>query len=71
MSGLASSGMRLSIRLQVGRPARVMRSVALAAALFPAAGGAPARALDIGPKAIPLTVAGVAVEIPVTGKLDA
>jgi hypothetical protein len=31
----------------------------------------PARALDLGPKAIPLTIAGVSLEIPVIGTLDA
>jgi hypothetical protein len=30
----------------------------------------PADALDVGPKSLPLTVAGVPVEIPVTGSLD-
>ena len=38
----------------------------------PLAGAAPGRAsaLDVGPKSLPLTVAGVAVEIPVAGSLD-
>ena len=43
----------------------------LAAAILMGEAGFPARALDVGPKNIPLTVAGVPVEIPVTGSLDA
>jgi hypothetical protein len=50
---------------------RAARSALLAAALLFGSAACPARALDVGPKNIPLTVAGVPVEIPVTGSLDA
>jgi hypothetical protein len=50
---------------------RPVSSAMLAAAILMGGGVCRARALDVGPKNIPLTVAGVAVEIPVAGSLDA
>jgi hypothetical protein len=50
---------------------RALRSAMLAAAIFLACADCSALALDVGPKNIPLTVAGVPVEIPVAGSLDA
>jgi hypothetical protein len=43
---------------------------ALAAVAWLYASGCPALALEVGPKSLPLKVAGVMVEIPVTGSLD-
>ncbi|MGA2043583.1 MAG: hypothetical protein ABSG83_09445 [Roseiarcus sp.] len=43
---------------------------AVLAAAFAGGMSGPARALDVGPKNLPLTVAGVAVQIPVAGSLD-
>ena len=43
----------------------------LAAAILIGGARFSARALDVGPKVIPLTVAGVPIEIPVAGSLDA
>jgi hypothetical protein len=43
--------------------------IALAAAAL-CGGACPARALDVGPKDLPLTVAGVPVQIPVAGSID-
>ena len=67
----------MSLNQFVARPKRSIpkilgsaTAVALAAALqLVAAPGA--RALDIGPKSIPLTIAGVPVEIPLSGTFDA
>jgi hypothetical protein len=50
---------------------RATLSAMLAAAIVLASAGCSARALDVGPKNIPLNVAGVPVEIPLTGSLDA
>jgi hypothetical protein len=49
--------------------ARRLASILWAVALTGGAPG-PARALEVGPKVLPLTVAGVLVEIPVAGSLD-
>jgi len=45
-------------------------AIALAAAGMLCGGACPARALDVGPKDLPLTVAGVPVQIPVAGSID-
>jgi hypothetical protein len=45
-------------------------ALVLVAAAWLCAGPGPARALDVGPKSLPLKVAGVLVEIPVSGSLD-
>src|ERR1700677_2905900 len=50
---------------------RAAQSAMLAAAIVLASAGCSALALDVGPKNIPLNVAGVPVEIPLTGSLDA
>jgi len=52
-----------------GRPKR-RAAITLAAAGVLWGGAFPARALDVGPKDLPLTVAGVPVEIPVAGSID-
>src|SRR6202522_2966993 len=69
---------RMQIRARIRRPhstkgtrRRAAGSVMLAAAILVGGAGFPARALDVGPKNIPLTVAGVPVDIPVIGSLDA
>jgi hypothetical protein len=46
------------------------RKIVLAAAALAVAAVGPARALDVGPKTVPLKVAGVLVEIPVSASLD-
>jgi hypothetical protein len=51
------------------KPGRSVLALAVAAAWL-CASACPALALDVGPKSLPLKVAGVAVEIPVAGSLD-
>jgi hypothetical protein len=45
-------------------------ALGLVAAAFLCSGASGADALDVGPKVLPLTIAGVAVEIPVAGSID-
>ena len=49
---------------------RAARSVVFVSAALAFATAGPARALDVGPKTVPLKVAGVLVEIPVSGSID-
>jgi len=49
---------------------RFMVAIGLVATTLVCGALCPAHALDIGPKSLPLTVAGVPVEIPVVGSLD-
>ena len=49
---------------------RFMVAIGLVATTLACGALCPAHALDIGPKSLPLTIAGVPVEIPVVGSLD-
>jgi hypothetical protein len=49
---------------------RILMAIGVVAAPLACGASFPANALEVGPKSLPLTVAGVSVEIPVAGSLD-